>query len=236
MFHIARLINDSGLSKRAIARRAGVSASTIVRIASGDMDPTMSTATSILRALGFQLPDELPQLCDSEATRTARRMILDEPVDGEWVETLSRWADTMGELVLSAGRSAPIALRPEASTVRTSWEPLRVYGAVGATGFRWAASGWAAGAAYGMQVIRDVHMVVYVDGGFKSLGLALPNDPEGIYTVHILPFDGVSERGVQSSGGIVWADPYQVALDLCAEASTEHLGIELINELGADHE
>ncbi|HAY44136.1 MAG TPA: hypothetical protein DCY59_11605 [Micrococcaceae bacterium] len=52
MESLVRLVNESGLSKSAVARRAGLSPSTVTRIASGELDPTMSTATNPLIALG----------------------------------------------------------------------------------------------------------------------------------------------------------------------------------------
>lgn len=230
------LIHESGLSKNAIARRAGVSTSTVTRIASGTLDPTLGTATRLLHALGRQFPDELPVLCDSDATRTARRLIMGEAVDNYWATTLNRWAETISDLVRDAGRSAPMVYRPEAVTVRTSWTPLRVYGAVQATGAGWVASGWTAGVAYGGEESPHSPLVIYVEGGPETMGLALPDDPDGVREVYVLPFDGVSEQEAQTSDGIVWADPYQVALDLCADSRTEHLGVRLVSKLEADHD
>lgn len=229
------LIDEAGLSKSAIARRAGLSTSTVTRIAAGKLDPTLGTATQLFHALGRQLPSELPVLCDSEATRTARRLIMGEMTEGYWADTLNRWAETLVDLVREAGRSAPISRRPETVTVRTSWAPLRLYGAVQATGARWLASGWTAGVAYGAdEESSQGPLVIYVEGGASALGLAVPDDPEGAYEVCILPFDGVSEQEAQNSDGIVWADPYQVALDLCADSRTEHLGVQLVAILEDD--
>lgn len=188
----------------------------------------MSTAENLLIALGFQLPEEFPPLCDKEAVLTARLLIMGELVDNPWVQRLNRWSSSLEDLVLAAGRAAPITRRPDTTMIRTSWNPLRIYGAVATTGSRWVASGWTAAAVYGGTVSPQSPLVIYVDGGMESLGLALPNDPAGIYEVHILPFDGVSEQGAQSADGIVWADPYQAALDLCADSRTKDLGVELI--------
>ncbi|MGO1184362.1 MAG: helix-turn-helix domain-containing protein [Micrococcaceae bacterium] len=233
---LTHLINESSLSKSAIARRAGLSASTVSRIAAGALDPTMGTATNLLHALGHQFPAEMPTLCDSEAPRTARRLMMGERVEGHWAETLERWSDTVIDLVREAGRAAPLARRSETVTIRTSWTPLRIYGAVQATGAPWVASGWPAGVAYGGGDATEGPLVLYVEGGASALGLALPHDPGGTREIYVLPFDGVSERDAQSSDGIVWADPYQVCLDLCADHRTEHLGVELVGSLEDDHD
>lgn len=228
---LSRLIDASALSKSAIARRAGLSPSTITRMASGQLDPSLGTAQAVLNALGFQLPDSFPPLCDSEAARTARRLILGEATSSPWVEILERWAGNLPDLVLEAGRASPISQRPETVTIKTSWSPLRIYGAVAATGSHWVASGWSAGAMHGTSEEPEHPLVIYVDGGANAVGLGLPHDAHGNRTVQILPFDGVSEQGAQNAEGIIWADPYQVSIDLCANMETEHLGLQLINGL-----
>ena len=228
---LSAIINESDLSKSAIAKRAGVSPSTVTRIASGQLDPTFSTAESILRALGHQLPEQFPKLCDVAAVHAARRVIRGEDVEGLWEESLQRWASSISEFMLEAGRAAPLALRNEAVMIRTSWSILRIYGAVAATGRGWVASGWPAGSMLGLAEAPREPLVVYVDGGSESLGLALPEDPLGTNVVRVLPFDGLSELDAWRAEGIVWADPHQVCLDLFADAATEHLGHQLIENL-----
>ncbi len=231
MQEIVRLINESGLSKSAIARRAGVSTSTVTRIVAGELDPTIGTATRLINALGYQFPSQMPRLCDTRAVHAARSLIMEEQAEGYWVETLDRWACTISDLVLTAGQAAPILQRPETVSIRTSWSPLRIFGAVSAAGTRYVASGWAAAVAYGVPDATQNPLVIYVDGGAAALGLALTNDPNGGREVCILPFDGVSEQGAQVSDGVSWADSYQVVLDLCADHRTEELGLRMLSRL-----
>lgn len=61
--------SDSGLSIRALAARAGVAATTITRIESGRIDPTVGTLRDILHAAGRELHLDAP--------RTARVHIAD---------------------------------------------------------------------------------------------------------------------------------------------------------------
>lgn len=117
------LINASPLSKSAIARRTGLSTSTITRIANGTLDPTTSTIEAIALALGHRLPRKLPIMCDTEAVHTARAMLSGEMPNSPWRETLERWAGAKGtpqDLAREAGRAAPLHLRPEVTTIRTN--------------------------------------------------------------------------------------------------------------------
>jgi transcriptional regulator with XRE-family HTH domain len=65
---VARVRAESGLSQRALADRAGCTRSTIVRIETGEMDPTLTMLARIASAAGRQLvvetalPDDGPRL------------------------------------------------------------------------------------------------------------------------------------------------------------------------------
>ncbi|WP_411731743.1 helix-turn-helix domain-containing protein [Paeniglutamicibacter sp.] len=232
---IRDLINGSPLSKNAIARRAGLAPSTVVRIGAGQLDPTLGTAQAIAQALGHQLPQQLPALCDPEAVRTARAMVSGQTTDGPWVQTLERWAGPKGtprDLAREAGRAAPLNLRTDITTTRSSWNFLRIVGAVDlATSSEYALSGWPAAAMLGTPEQPEQPVIIYVDGGVETLGLALPDDPYGSTVVQILPFDGSAETGAQAAAELMWADPIQVALDLYADPATEHLGDQLFDIL-----
>ena len=228
------LINASPLSKSAIARRAGLSTSTITRISNGTLDPTTSTIEAIAQALGNRLPRKLPIMCDIEAVHTARAMLSGEMPNSPWRETLERWVGAKGtpqDLAREAGRAAPLHHRPEVTTIRTNWNILRIAGAVELAAGEWALSGWPAATLFGAPEESEHPVLVYADGGAAALGLALPDDPYGSTVVRILPFDGTSELGRQSASGIVWADPRQVCLDLYADPLTEHLGNMLLDIL-----
>lgn len=234
---ISALIEESPLSMRAIAKRAGVSASTVSRIAKDELDPTLKVANSILIALGFQMPRTFPRLCDTDATLAARHIIRGDDVGGPWVERLERWATNYDELILEAGRAAPLALREDLVSIRTSWPALRLYGAIAATGQKWAVSGMPAAVAMGAPEPNELNeSLVYVEDGATALGLSVPHDPYGSHTLHILPFDGVSELDVWTRHGVVWADPIQVCIDLCTEQNTESAGLELLERVLNENE
>ena len=61
---LRRAIEDSGLSARGLAARAGVPASAVVRFVAGDRDVQLGTAARLCEALGLRL---------GEAVRAARR-------------------------------------------------------------------------------------------------------------------------------------------------------------------
>ncbi|MGL3807312.1 helix-turn-helix domain-containing protein [Paeniglutamicibacter sp. R2-26] len=232
------LINSSAHSKSALARRAGLSPSTVTRITDGTLDPTTSTINALAQALGHQLPQELPVLCDIEAVHTARAMLSGEMPANLWREILERWAGTNGtprDLAREAGRAAPLHLRPEVATIRTNWNVLRIVGAVETAAGRYALSGWPAAAALGAPETPEHPVLVYADGGADALGLALPDDQYGSTVVRILPFDGNSEQGTQSASEIAWADPLQVCLDLYADPATEYLGDALLDILESEN-
>lgn len=58
------LREESGLSQRAIARRAGCSRSTILRIEAGEMDPTVTMLARIAAAAGRRLAIDVPAPVD----------------------------------------------------------------------------------------------------------------------------------------------------------------------------
>jgi transcriptional regulator with XRE-family HTH domain len=228
------LLTSSPLSMSAVARRAGLSPSTVTRISNGSLDPTTSTLKALAEALGYRLPRELPVLCNIEAVHTARAMLSGEMPDSPWRESLERWAGADGrpqDLAREAGRAAPLHLRLEVTTIRTNWNILRIAGAVELAAGGWALSGWPAAAAFGAPEASEHPVLVYAKGGAAALGFALPDDPYGSTVVRILPFDGFSEKGAQTASGIVWADPLQVCLDLYADPATEYLGDALLDIL-----
>ena len=220
---LIELIKNYSGSRSQLARRAGVSASTVSRIVSGTLDPTLTVASSLLAAMGLQFPTHLMPLCDVAALHAGRRQLEGDPVESPWEQTLQRWASGGEELLaMEAGRAAPTRLRPEVVVVRTNWNVLRVLGAVAASGQEWAVSGWPA-AMEPTAGMKGLPFPLYVAGGYGSLGLALPDQGQGDVEIHVLPFDSVSESGRYQEDGIWWAAPEQVLLDLFGQPGGENL-------------
>lgn len=235
-------IRDTRFSRRELARRAGVSASTVTRIEKGDIDPTLGMAARILAAAGLQLPSRTEPLCDVRALRAARTILEDgtsyPPADEVMIETLVRWASPDGtprprSLAREAGAAAPPPLRPGAMVITSDWNFLRICSAVAATRKGWAASGAPAAARIGAQE-KPVPIILYVENPARVASII--NRPgSAAVEVLLLPLDGASEGGAWNDEGIVWADPIQIILDCYGMPATHDLAEELTKDW-AHHE
>ena len=224
---VRRAIQDSGFSRAELARRAGVSASTITRIERGDMDPTLGMASRILAAADFQFVPRLEPLCDPRILTSARSVLDDKfplAADAETSATLKRWSTRDGSpkprsLAREAGEAAPPLCRPGVTTVRTDWTFLRICSAVAATRKRWAVSGAPAAARIGADGSRGP-IVLYVEEP-ERIRTVIGQPAASAQYVILIPLDGTSEAGAWNDQGIVWADPIQVILDCYGMPETQ---------------
>lgn len=230
---VRKAINESRYSRTELARRAGLSASTITRIGKGETDPTLGTAERILAAAGLQFTPALQPLCDTELLWSARA-ILDEsetPASREGsAATVMRWASPDGtprprSLAREAGAAAPPARRPGMVEVTTGWNFLRMCSTVAATREPWAVSGAPAAHRIGAGAAAGP-VIFYVPNPLRAASLFTPG-PARTQQIFLLPFDGHSEEGLWSSEGIVWADPLQVIMDCYGMPETESMAEEL---------
>lgn len=230
---VRKAITDSRYSRTELARRAGLSASTITRISKGLVDPTLGTAERILAAAGHQFTPSLQPLCDPALLRSARA-ILDESGAPEatnaTAETVMRWASPDGTphpraLAREAGAAAPPARRPGMVDVASGWNFLRMCSTVAATREPWAVSGAPAAQRIGAEAAAGP-VIFYVPNPLRIASLFAPG-PARTQQVFLLPFDGHSEEGLWSSDGIVWADPLQVILDCYGMPETKNMAEEL---------
>lgn len=216
---IQEAIRGSRFNRTELARRAGVSASTISRIEKGSIDPTLGMAEKILAATGLQIAPRLEPLSDPEALRAARAILGDDgdtAADTEGAATLRRWASPDGTprpraLAREAGAAAPPRLRPGAVELSTGWNFLRICSTVAATREGWAVSGSPAAERIGAPEATGP-VILYVQSPQRIERMLASSGP-GPHQVLILPFDGTSETGAWNDEGIVWADPIQVILD-----------------------
>ncbi|MEV7606891.1 helix-turn-helix domain-containing protein [Paenarthrobacter sp. NPDC089322] len=229
-------IRDSTFSRTELARRAGVSSSTITRIEKGDVDPTLGMAARILAAAGLQFTPRLEPLSDPQALRSARA-ILDSTftpkADPESLATLKRWASKDGSprprsLAKEAGLAAPPGSRPGALTSTTDWNFLRLCSAVAATRKGWAVSGSPAATRIGAQEIAGP-VILYVEEPERIRSIISRSGVTG-QEVILLPLDETSEAGVWKDEGIVWADPIQVILDCYGMPETRQQAEELTQD------
>ncbi len=234
MQNIAQVaIRGSKYNRRELARRAGVSPSTVTRIEKGDLDPTLGMAERILAAAGLQIPTPEP-LCDASALSAARAILGGtDPADPAMAETLTRWASPDGEphprqLAMEAAVAAPPRLRPRAVTTTSDWGFLRIASAAAATRKGWAASGAPAAARIGASE-QEGPVVLYVEEPNRLAGM-ISRPGASAVDVIVLPFDGIGEKDAWNDDGVVWADPLQVILDCYGMPETASLADELTKD------
>lgn len=142
-------LESSGLSAAAVARRAGVSASTMHRVLNNLADPSVGTLREIALACGMRMDLSTRPLSDSRAAAAARAMLeggYEPPSDSDvvaWRERLSRMAggDDPVEIVKTAALASRPLRRPGAVLLQGEVTLARVASAGDASNRRWAISG-----------------------------------------------------------------------------------------------
>jgi transcriptional regulator with XRE-family HTH domain len=142
-------LKRSGLPASVVARRAGVSGSTLHRVLTDQVDPSIGTLREIAVACGVGLTLDTGPLTDAAAAAAAR-VILEEgyspslPGVDLWIERLGRQVgDDPVQIVNAAGRASSPMLRPGSLLLAGPVEVGRVASAGEASGGRWALSGLA---------------------------------------------------------------------------------------------
>ncbi|MHB8319620.1 MAG: helix-turn-helix domain-containing protein [Acidimicrobiales bacterium] len=146
---VRRWLEDSGLRAASVARRAGVSASTLHRVLHDSVDPSVGTLEEIALACGFSLELATTQASDRFASAAARSLLEDgycppdDPAVVAWEQRLHRWAgddDPIGLVQAAAAAASP--LHREDAVLFAGEETLaRIASAGDASNGRWALSG-----------------------------------------------------------------------------------------------
>lgn len=142
-------VERSRLSGAAVARRAGVSSSTLHRILNDQVDPSIGTLREIAVACGVGLTLNTGPLADAAAAAAARVILEDGycpslPGVDLWVERLGRQVgDDPVQIVEAAGRASSPLLRPGSQLLAGPVEVGRVASAGQASDGQWALSGLA---------------------------------------------------------------------------------------------
>jgi gp16 family phage-associated protein len=139
----------SGLTAATVARRAGVSASTLHRVLNGRVDPSVGTLREIALACGIEMELTARPLSDPHASAAARAMLesgYKPPQDREvaaWQERLVRMAesDSPVDVVKAAATASSPLLRPGAILLFGELPLARIASAGDAANGRWAISG-----------------------------------------------------------------------------------------------
>ncbi|MFE4195867.1 helix-turn-helix domain-containing protein [Paenarthrobacter sp. NPDC056912] len=229
-------IRGSMFGRAELARRAGVSASTITRIEKGTVDPTLGMATRILAATGLQFIPRLEPLCIPDAIGAARAVLDDTFTPGAnaaMFSALKRWASRDGSpqprsLAREAGIAAPPTRRPGALLATSEWSFLRICSAVAATRKRWAVSGAPAAARIGAHESTGP-IILYVEEPERIRHIINKPQP-GARDVILLPLDETSQAGAWNDENVVWADPLQIILDCYGIPDTREQADELTRD------
>jgi transcriptional regulator with XRE-family HTH domain len=139
---------DAGLNAATAARRAGVSASTLHRILTDQVDPSVGTLREIAIGCGVDLSISSRTISDWRAAAAARSMLEEgyvAPDDEitEWQSRLTRLAqgDDPIELVNAAARASAPLHRPGAAWYTGTMTVGQTASAGDAAGGQWALSG-----------------------------------------------------------------------------------------------
>lgn len=145
---VAEWIAGSGQTLTAIARRAGVDRSTLHRIVSGAVSPTLSTLREIAFACGLEAEVTASPSSDPTAAAAARQLLdaeapaSREPAVAAWERRLARMAgDDPIRIVVEAGRSASLLHRRNAIALSGPRSVTRLASAGAAGADEWAISG-----------------------------------------------------------------------------------------------
>jgi transcriptional regulator with XRE-family HTH domain len=216
------------LSRPQLAAMAGVASSTIGRIESGEMDPSLGMLGRILCAAGFRLPDA-EQVSDPAAVAAARgileddRALLSYPGASAWLQRWRAAGFLTGEgkardpavLAFRAGMAARLVARPGIRSYARIGSWLEIARRIDAAGPGWAATGGAA--ANRLLGSADAYWpVFYVDDPSSTAAAAgfVPSSGGGKPVLSLIPFDGVADVGVEiGADGLRWAAPIQVVID-----------------------
>jgi transcriptional regulator with XRE-family HTH domain len=227
MVRVAR--NRVGLTRSELAQLAGVSASTVGRIESGAMSPTIDMLDRLLQAASAQRSAELDYMSDPAAIFTARALLdpdQDITASQEWIERFRLLrlidadsnVDSPAELARRSSRFAPLESRPgirQLERANTSWQ--QIASSLRSSGTDWCATGVMAANQLGVlgDEMWPVFYVFDIDIATSALDLnefTAPGRP-----VALIPYDGMSEVGAWvDPDGYQWAAPLQVLMDCFA--------------------
>jgi len=226
--HMQRVVEEllehtRGISASALARRAGVNRSTLHRIETGKVEPTVATLRELAIACGLDLTMSLVPLSDPDAAAAARQL-LDvassdlQPTDGvrEWIARLERTSDDGDpvSIVVEAGHASTLLAREGTALFRGDSSALRLASAGDATGGRWAVSGAAA-----MALTHDVRgpSILWTDDVGRAGGIlqsthdrvtAAPNAQ-----VIVAPLTDAVYVDAFTVGAVRYVAPVQMILD-----------------------
>lgn len=226
----------AGLNKNQLAALAGVPASTVSRIESGAIDPTLGMLDRLLRAAGYVPNIELARGSDPIVAACARVILTGQEFEALNNTEISSRLDQVAkswiaqrflnpdrtlsaaprELAREAGRRSELPLRPNVRAYRLGLNWVATASRIDATKTKWASTGAKAAqrlGASGEGVSPAIFYVENIDLAERVLK-AQPIERGDSCDTLLIPFDGFSEVGAwRDNDGLWWADPMQVVID-----------------------
>lgn len=226
---ISTLRRVNGLSARQLAALVDVAPTTVTRIESGAVSPSFDLAQEILTVLGE--PIGFTGTTDTSAIAAARLALdprLQVSMSPEVEAWRQRWAriglvDPAGwvipgkeaDLLLRAGRASRLTRRVGAADFKAGPAAQDIAKALGAVDVAYALTG-DAGANLYRSSVGEAWPVLYVENVERAAVAAeLVRKEPGSFgmRVTLIPFDGVSEVGRVTIGGLMAAARDQVVID-----------------------
>jgi transcriptional regulator with XRE-family HTH domain len=219
-------IARSGLSAAQVARRAGVSGSTIHRIRNGQTDPSLGTLREIAIACGLDLHLAAATLSDPLAAQAARVLLEKGYPDGvrpateAWIRRLKRQAEAPLEIVTAAAVAANPFTRAGSIHFSGTATTAMLASAGSAAGGRWAVSGSPALEIPGRQKQFHGHALLWTERADLVAALLentlRPVPHPTIATVTVVQPEPELFTGTFEVESISFVAPIQIVLDCIA--------------------
>jgi transcriptional regulator with XRE-family HTH domain len=216
MQQIGEWVSASGLTRSQVAQRAGLARSTVLRIESGETNPSLGTLRELAIACGLDIDVRTRPLSDPAAAEGARLLLEDgyqphnRPAAEAWVERLMRQVgDDPVAITRAAGTAATLTHRTGAFHLTGIVPLVRVASAGDGGGGNWAISGAPPLGVDGTVVLWSENP----DVAARLLGEALRKTSPAIATVIVAGAHPGVFHDVWCDGFIRYVAPIQMLLD-----------------------
>lgn len=231
---VKRAREAAGLNRSQLAARAGVPASTVSRIESGQTDPTLGMVDRLLRAAGYSLDMGMVRASDPLVTLAARNILTGQEFEqlaedngvraGQIFKSFRAlgYTDDNKQLIVSgrelarhAGQRSQIEYRLGARFYESGFGWIAAASRLDVTKKGWASTGARAAERLGAKPKGNEPSIFYVEDialAERLIG-AKPVASDGRYDLALLPFDGSETESWRDANGYWWTEPMQTVVD-----------------------